>query len=687
MDTNPIAAPPVAPGAPPAAVEKKAEKPKAPPTWKKFVPLIEESRTVRKSLVENEWKRNVEYRRGKPYPGELDVDRVSVPVDWSFTKAKEAGLFSQVPTVLLEAAHDRYKAAVGPMQKELNDVLSKQVKIEVAMEESLADVINAAGIAGTLCGYLATFEDTEVPSQDVSAFPPEVQQALFDNGIVKMLPTKKRIDCRFYADRLSPSQLLWPKAFKGSDFDNADWVGADLSGTWAQVLREFGKTAERPNGLTPEMKDKVCGGAIEPNTLSEPTEGDKPDTNENVSYTRIFFWAARQDPEETKLEKIRQLVFVNGIEAPVVDEDLKWQEWSPSTESFIGITKFPLRICTLTYISDQPVPPSDSEIGRPQVDEKMRSRSQMVLQRDRAQPMRGVNVNRVDPMVLANLMRGETQQIIPVNGDPSQAFAEVTRASYPRENWDFDRVTDKDLMDAWQVGPNQSGNFNSGGRTAAEANIVQGNFASRQAKERGKITKYFLGIAECIAGLMQLYYDGPKEDALIGPDGVKQMTGAWDRKAVSGAKFVFKIREDATVKLDSQQRIDQVTKFLNIAGKSGFVDVKPIMEELAALSGLDPARVVIQPNPKAPEPPNVSLRAGGEDLRDPIVGAYLVALMQKGHPVSKDDVEAAKQVLISASSPAAPLPPPPPGPGGPPQPPENYGPMERVTKRTDEMGG
>lgn len=683
-----------------AAAPVKDEKDEKPSTGKygRWKARIEESRTIRKRLADEVWKTNVQYRRGKPFADESEIDRVAVPADWSLTKAKEAGLFSQVPTVILKPAHPKYRDVTSISQRELNDLLQKHVKIEVAMEESLADVINASGMAVVKVGYLATFKDVEIPDQDISGFPPETQQALIANKIVKMLPTKQRVDCRFYAERLSPSQALWPADFKGSDFDNADWVGWDGSFTWAQALREFGATTERPNGLTEEMKEKVCGTAIDERdlTLNEKERTDRTDENRKVSFTEIFYYAARQDPKELYLDKIRRMVFVTGIDDPVIDEDLEWQQWSPETESFVGLTKYPLRFCTLTYISDQCVPPSDSEIGRPQVDEQIRSRSQMVLQRDRSQPLRWANVNRIDPMILQNIMRGDTQQIIPVNGDGASAIGETARANYPKEDWDFDRVIKGDLMDAWQVGPNQTGSFNTAGRTAAEANIVQTNFATRQAKERGKIAKFFLGIAECVLGLMQLYYDGPKEAALIGPEAQQQLDQQWNRKAVSGAKFVFELpKEDAAVKLDTGQRIQQLERFLNIASKSGFLNVMPVMEELASLHGLDPSVVVVKPNPKAPEPPNVSLRAGGEDLRDPVVGAYLIALMQKGHPVAPEDITAAHQLLMKASdleaakqqAQTAGAPPPSPGAPHTPQPPDDYGPIERVTKRVSEVGG
>jgi hypothetical protein len=482
----PVAAP-VATAAP-AAVEPVG----APDAiWKS---RIEESRRNRKEFKDT-WAENVQRRKGKPYKETGTTDRAVVPADWSFTKAKEAQMFSQVPTVILTPEHPVYKPAVPVFQKELNHVLTKLVKVDVVMEESLPDAINKSGIAGCKVGYMATFVPAKMPSHDVSQFPPELQQQLELTGTVPhpetgqpvtLLDTMKRVDCKFYATRISPDQLLWPKDFKGSDFDEAAWVGWDGSYTWAQALREFGYAAEkRPNGIKPEQKQAVCGGA----DMDRVSTDENDDTSDNdahlrVTFTEIFYNAAKDDPNELLFDKIRRKVYVDGIDTPVIDEDFNGQEWSEETESFIGLTKYPIRFLTLTYISDEAVPPSDSEVGRPMVDEQQRSRTQMMLQRDRATPLRWANTNRVDPMVLQNIGRGAYQQIIPVNGDGTNALGEVARAAYPHENWDFDKTLRGDLMEAWQVGPNQAGGFNMTGRTASEAGIVQENFQTRARKSR-----------------------------------------------------------------------------------------------------------------------------------------------------------------------------------------------------------
>jgi len=96
-------------------------------------------------LKQRSWDISVSYRKGKPFAAESTQDRIAVPVDWSHSKAKIASLFSQVPTVNLTPKNPAYAQAVPVFVKELNEVL-REARVETAMEEVLADVVNAAGM-------------------------------------------------------------------------------------------------------------------------------------------------------------------------------------------------------------------------------------------------------------------------------------------------------------------------------------------------------------------------------------------------------------------------------------------------------------------------------------------------------------------------------------------------------------
>ena len=119
----------------------------------------------------------------------------------------------------------------------------------------------------------------------------------------------------------------------------------------------------------------------------------------------------------------------------------------------------------------------------------------------------------------------------------------------------------------------------------------------------------------------------------------------WDRTRINH-KMVITLRADSTVLLDSNQRIERLMRFINMTAKSGFVNVQPLIEELASLSGLDPAMIVRAPEPSGPEPPNVSLRVSGAvDLRDPLV----LAMFVKSQQAPSQEELAVAQKMIQAS--------------------------------------
>jgi hypothetical protein len=171
-------------------------------------------------------------------------------------------------------------------------------------------------------------------------------------------------------------------------------------------------------------------------------------------------------------------------------------------------------------------------------------------------------------------------------------------------------------------------------------------------QERDKVTKFFVGIAECLAGLLAIHgqFELPEEiGASVGPDGVQRLA-TWDRTQIAG-EFTYAVRVDSTVLLDAQQRIDQLERFLNLTAQSGYVNPKPVIEEMAELSGLDPAKVVIDPQPKPPEPVKVSV-SKAEDLTSLM---FVATLMASGQAPSPEHLAAAKKLLEAAGLPSVPM--------------------------------
>ena len=125
-------------------------------------------------------------------------------------------------------------------------------------------------------------------------------------------------------------------------------------------------------------------------------------------------------------------------------------------------------------------------------------------------------------------------------------------------------------------------------------------------------------------------------------------------------------------------------KAWNVTGQTGYVNPKAIVSEIWELSGVDPSKVVIDPQPKPPEPLKISVSTALE-LRDPIM---LAAAMRTHQAPTPDDVSAAIKLLNSLAGPGPQVPPPPPPDGRPPaeivQPDIETAP--RIDRRAEDFG-
>jgi hypothetical protein len=593
---------------------------------------VEKTERIRKDLIKS-WAYNVDYRRGKPFGQDSDEERVNVNIDWSMTKAKHAQLFSQVPTVYLTPKQDQFKPAMSAFGKELNNTLTTS-RIGVAMDEATIDAINASGFGAVIAGYDSMTEQKEIPSINPTEVPPQLQAALLQGklgGDAAMLPAQSVLSYRHYVTRISPSDFLWPLDFTGSDFDDADFVGRSGQMLWSEGKRRF--------KLADADKSKVASTKGASDNLRQDYENQQSD-DPTIDFKEIFYWAYRFDPECTSFDQINHLVLVDGLDDPAIHEPWSGQRLLENGK-YAGACKFPIRVLTLTYVSDDAIPPSDTAIGRPQVNEMIKSRSQIVMQRGRSLPIRWYDVNRLGVHVQDSLNRGTYQEFIPTNGAGDKAIGEVARASYPQEDYGFDAIIKQDLQEQWQVGSNQMGMMNKGRRSAAEANITQQNFQTRVGYERARVADFFVGIAEVMAGILAITGDFQ----ILGQNEIAAIDQTWDRGQIAG-EYVYWIRPDATVLLDAPQRIDRLMKYINLVGKSGYVNLKPIIEEITALSGLEPEKIIIDPHPPAPPQPNISFRFSGiKDLTEPLV---LALLMRGGMAPDPQLLEQAKGLLKAA---------------------------------------
>jgi hypothetical protein len=556
-------------------------------------------------------------------------------------------------------------------ERRLNDTLIK-AGIEAAMDEVMADVINAAGIGVVMVSMEAITENKDVPSIDLSIFPPDIQKTALQSGMLfgKPIPMETvpmPVDRRYTVRRISPADFLWPIDFTGSDFDNAPWLGYTGRIPWAEAVARFGLTeADKERVLTEERTYL--------DRLTDDIDKEAVYNDDKVGFDEIFYHEYQYDTASKSFNTIHHLVFLHGKTEPVLDEPWNGQQVSPENPTqIIGSLKKPLRVLTLTYLSDEDIPPSDSAVGRPQVIEINKGRTHANKQRARNAPWTWFDVNRLDPAIQAAMMRGTWQYAVPVQGDGSRVIGTIQQPAMHPENYKFDDIAKLDLQEIWTIGANQLG-VGSGVETKGEAGIIQTNFQTKVGRERARVASFFVGIAEVLGGLMCLYEDPARFGEGFDP--------------TLSERLAYSILADSTVLVDSQQRLERLNNFVNTYAKSGWVNIEPVLQEIATLIGLDPSVVIRAPEPQSPPPPNISLRlSGGEDMHDPLMLAFMLKTGQAPEP---ELIEKAKQIIQLAVQVSPPQQPPPPQ-GMPPGPPTNVGEanpnaglLPAITKRAED---
>lgn len=598
-----------------------------------FKDEISRSRKVRNEHVSN-WRKLVDKRRGKDYQTASDNGRSRVPIDWSMTNAKSGQLFSQMPQIRLSPTHQQYEAAVPIFAKLVNRLL-RTINLSATVEEVVVDCINASGIGAALVRYEALSRPRMVDKVKSWMLPLE-QQVRVMLGVEKIPQEQIQevSDSRISVERLSPSDLLWKSTFKLSDFDKSPWIGRSGAMPWSDAKRKL-RLKDGDKEKVVQQGERSSEETIN-NEVQESQEGGL------VHFDEIFYWRYLFHDDETRFDAIQHVVYVKGLEEPTIDEPWKGQRFNKATGTYVGACRFPIRVLTLHYISDEAVPPSDSAMIQPMVQEFEESREHMRLQRRHSKPLRWFNSDLVDPSITGDLIRGTWNGMIPVMGDGDRAMGEIARSQLPNENMMFDQTIMADMERSMSLGPNQQGSYAQTGRTASEAAIVQQSFQTEMAQQRAKVAAFITGIADVACGLYALYgVPQPGElEMMVGPDGAKRLK-TWD-KSIVNSKFVFDIRPDATVRMDPAYVLQQLRETLNLTAQSPFLNPKRLIQRILEQQGEDPAEHIVEPKPKSPEPLNVSLRLDGDAILNPMNYAMLVKTNQAPSP---EELEAAIAVI------------------------------------------
>ena len=65
------------------------------------------------------------------------------------------------------------------------------------------------------------------------------------------------------------------------------------------------------------------------------------------NFNEAFYWRHRFDPDEKHFKAIWRIVYVDGIDEPVIHEPWKGQQYDQQSGTYVGSCKFPIQVLTL----------------------------------------------------------------------------------------------------------------------------------------------------------------------------------------------------------------------------------------------------------------------------------------------------------------------------------------------------
>lgn len=557
-----------------------------------------------------QWDRNVQSYLGKTLSSVPADDTVVVPKDYANVEQKKALLFFQVPEVTLTAEQPGLEDAVRVFQAVLNRKLrSDEVNAGALMNEVLFDVLCPAGLGASKIGYIAEQQGERTipkPMMDPSGQP--ITDPMTGQPVMTEETVPNVVAERYIWERIPIKRLLIPVDFHGSDFDRAPWLGFSFEMDRASAERQYGLSDEARSSKEDEQR-------IQADVKAETSKSAR------VCGYEIWYRAALYHPEIANSDVLAQIIWFEGEAEPSVWRLSPYQRLDPNGRLIAGMKGFPVHILTLRYVSDQAVPPSDVFMSRPLVDEMSEGRSQMVRQRKRTTPMTMYEPSRLTRTAVEKIEAGETQEMIPVNAlDPANPpMVEVRRATFPRENFSFNDITERDIHEVWAMGANQQGIQTSSKQTATEASIQQTATQTRMKREQVEVARWFVAGVQKLGALIQLFADDQDYVEVVGPTGLRSLQ-AWDRTMIQG-RFAYSAKPDSTLQMDAafdkKQAMDQYQFFR----QDPLVNPTYLLQATARRLGLDPAQFLAPPQPPKPESMRPSLSVKGEDL-NPLMPQY-----------------------------------------------------------------
>lgn len=609
---------------PPDAIQNLPFAEQGPGSISDWQSKLEQAKKTVKTIADDfAWTKNVERYVTKGLRSAPSDHTVQLPKDYSYTEQKKPLLFFQLPDVMLSPARPDVTAESAQLfQAVLNHKVSpKEMNCKAAVDECLVDALVPAGIGILKLGYEAFVNPRqktkpqqvgEQPAVDPMTGQPQLDpmgQPVLEPVIVEV---PNIIRERYFGERVSPVDFFWDNSFRGSDWAKCSWMAVRFRMSAAMARTLWGLEDDRAIRHASEGKQPDQYESLAPDRTTQTFGG--------VEGLEVWYHAVDVDPECGDPDHIRYFVWLDGMPEPIIHQDSPYQD-VPDGVVMNGLRRIPIYPFTLRYVSDFPIPPSDCAQSRVIVDELSQGRTQMIQQRDRNLPLRGIDISKYSPDSRQKLVDAGIQEIIPFDGVTAgeNPLFGLTNSAFPQENFNFNNYGERDLQECWALSGPNLGVTNTSGRTATELSMAQQGTETRMGSEQTRVEAWWVDFVMGLAALLQKFATETEYVQILGPAGAMQIVG-WNNQQIAG-EYAFQIRPDSSKRLDQVAERKFRLDTYNLLRNDPLINQEELDRWMMPSLGMNPDKMIKPPQPPQPEPPKISINIGAENL-SPLAPEY-----------------------------------------------------------------
>lgn len=582
------------------------------------------------------WRTNVErYSSEKPKLNDIrSNDITNVNTDYWNTEQKKGALIFQTPSVEMTSKDGTAPPPqITALEKFENYQLGPNEINAIRMFDAmLFDLICPAGLGPTVIGFEEVKVDVAMPTNATEPDPTDptgmkVRLKVGSDGLPETEPVPKRIWSRFFWDRVSPADLLFPATWISLDFDKAPWLG--------YRVRVDPGTSDQAK-WKPTSRSGVSGSS----DSSISPKADREFLKDTSWKYVIWYRASWLDSSVKNPDIFRRIVFMDAKrgDPEVLEHDAPYQKLDPNGRLLRGMRGNPIHIFSLRDGGDTAYVNSDCTQGRASADEISTGRSQMVIQRRRNIPLRAFDKNGMGRKEIEQIENGEYQGLIGVRGNPDTKIKTIATAAMPAENFRFNDIAMNDNRASWGLSANTQTLSEAGRTTATEIDTIRAATETRMVKERNRVLGDVARGSEKLSALIQLFADEDMLLPVLGPEATKAFLAFdWDAQA---GRFHYTLRPDSSIRIDAAEEFERDLRTYNLVARDQYFDRRGLLRKMTTARGL-PATDVVEPPKQGPDMPKPTLSFKAEDLQNPFV---IEVLAQYG-------------IVITVPPPAPPAPP------------------------------